>query len=180
MDAALGEAAMVRLGFGRRGAGDDPALYGRPMPGARLLAAAVALAVVAAGCGQPPRHYLPGVVDDALSGALIYDHLIPPGPYGLGGGPGNDARGCRTTSAGAGGPPGSPGTRFACLEDFDAAGTADHVAVGFDVQADQRGCWRARVSSLSFVVEDQRGPTPGPSRFPVEIDRCGLAAVEQG
>jgi len=150
------------------------------MPRARLLAAAAVLAVATTGCGQPARHYLPGVVDDALSGALIYDRLIPPGPYGLGGGPGNDARGCRTTSAGAAGPPGSPGTRFACLEDFDAGGTADHVAVGFDVQADQRGCWRARVSSLSFVVEDRRGPTPALSRFPVEIDRCGLAAVEQG
>lgn len=144
------------------------------------LVVALALAPAATGCGRPARHYLPGIVDDALSGALVYQHFAPPGPYRVGGGPGTDARGCRSTSGGASGPPGSPGTRFACREDFDATGTADHVAVDFDVRADQRGCWRARVTSLRFVVVDRRGPTPALAGFAVEVDRCGLPAPEQG
>jgi hypothetical protein len=141
------------------------------------LAASAMLALAASAC-QAERHYAPGVVDDALAGGLVYGPAAPLGTYRLGGGPGNDRRGCHTSSSGASlDAQAAPGTRFDCVEDFDAAGTSSYIEVGYQVNTTQDGCWTALRRSERFVTLDVHGPAPDLTIIPEQIEGCGLASV---
>ncbi len=134
-------------------------------------------AAVLAGCGSL-HHYAPGVVDDTLAGVLTFGPQAPNGAYRLGGGPGSSPRGCRTSSNGAGREAtAAPGVRFACEEDFDAYGTADYIAAGYQVSAAQDQCWQATLSYVFFVRRDRHGPSPDLASIPLIVAGCGLPIV---
>jgi hypothetical protein len=144
--------------------------------------APIALAVLAlaalSGCAPITLNYAPGVVDDALAGALTYGHLAPDGDYRLGGGPGNTPRGCHSTSNGHGRDAvAAAGTTFLCEQDFDAQSSADYIAAGYAVAVTQKHCWRARRTYLRFVRIDGRGPKPDLLEIPARITGCRLPSA---
>jgi hypothetical protein len=143
-----------------------------------LLVGALAAVALGACSSTTLSHFAPGVVDDALAGVLTYGHDAPSGSYRLGGGPGTSPRGCYSTSnSQTRDGRAAPGVSFACEEDFDATGTSDYIAAGYNVSVAQNDCWTATRTYLFFIVKDSHGPPPDLGSIPGNAHGCGLPTV---